>query len=81
MIINILKLSRKTTKSELVELFEKYGKVESCDIVMDHQRGQSKGFGFINMPNDDEANAAIKNLHESVFGGKRIKVKAATQSE
>jgi RNA recognition motif-containing protein len=75
--INILKLSRKTTHGELVKLFQEYGEVESCHIVMDRQSGESKGFGFIKMPNDDEANDAIKNLHDTKFGGSKIKVKAS----
>lgn len=78
--INILKLSRQTTEGELVELFQEYGAVESCSIVMDKQSGESKGFGFIQMLNDDEANEAIKNLHGVKFGGSRIKVKASNKA-
>jgi RNA recognition motif-containing protein len=79
--INILKLSRKTTRGELIKLFEEYGTVESCDIVMDKQSGESKGFGFVKMSNDDEANEAIKNLHGAIFGGSKIKVKAGDKNK
>lgn len=81
MIINIFDLSRKTTAAELSALFKTYGAVESCDIVMDKQTGLSKGFGFVKMLNDDEANAAINALHGKKFAGSKIRVKAAGQNK
>jgi len=74
--INILNLSRETTEEDLIKVFSKYGSVELCDIVMDRQTGKSKGFGFIEMSSDKEAEAAIKGLHGQNVGGKKIKVKS-----
>ena len=79
--IIILNLPRITTAQELTELFKTYGAVESCDIVMDKQSGESKGFGFIEMSNDDEADEAIKKLHGTQFGGKKIRVKFSTKAK
>ncbi|MBT4922085.1 MAG: RNA-binding protein [Rickettsiales bacterium] len=75
MIINILNLSRRTTEKELAALFKVHGTVQTCDIVMDKKRRESKGFGFIKMSNDAEANIAIKHLHGMALRGKKIKVK------
>ncbi len=80
MIINILNLSRWTTEQDLSALFKAYGTVQTCDIVFDKKRRISKGFAFIKMSNDDDANAAIKALHGSVFEGKKIKVKDSKQT-
>ncbi len=77
--ISILNLSRQTTTAHLIKLFKTYGAVESCDIVTDKQTGQSKGFGFITMLDEDEAEAAIICLHGTKFGGNIIRVKAANK--
>lgn len=74
--ITILNLSRDTTAEELFELFTQYGTVQSCDIVMDKQTNSSKGFGFVKMLNDEEANDAITAIHGKNFGGNKIRVKA-----
>lgn len=79
--IIILNLSRDTTKAELTELFEQYGPVASCDIVMDKQTGLSKGFGFIQMNDEDEAEAAIISLHGIELDGYKIRVKTSTKSQ
>lgn len=70
-------LSRKTTEAELRELFEAYGRVQSCTLVMDTSTGASKGFGFIEMPKPGEAKAAVKNLNGKELGGQLIRVKKA----
>ncbi len=77
--ISILNLPRHTTEAQLVQAFKEYGVVESCDIVMDKQTGKSKGFGFIKMPNQDEANAAIAALHGKRFDGNIIRVKISSK--
>lgn len=77
--ITILNLSRSTTKFYLAKLFKTYGAVESCDIVMDQKTGESKGFGFVKMLNEDEAIAAIKDLHGKKFDGNIIRVKVANK--
>jgi RNA recognition motif-containing protein len=78
--IIILSLPREITQKELTELFKVYGEVESCELVMDIKTGKSKGFGFIDMPNDDEANAAIKGLHDKKVGGNKIRVKVSNKN-
>jgi len=70
-------LDRSTTEEELTELFQKFGTVQSCDLVMDKNSGQSKGFGFIEMPKAGHAKAAIKNLNDKVVGNSTIRVKLA----
>ena len=75
--ILIRNLDRATTAIELKEVFQKFGAIQSCTIVMDPQRGTSKGFGFIEMPNPGEAKAAIKSLNNKRLGGNAIRVKKA----
>ena len=64
-------------ESELKEMFSSYGQVTSATLVMDKFSGQSKGFGFVEMPNNSEADAAIKGLNESSVKGRNIKVNQA----
>lgn len=64
-------------ESELKEMFSPYGQVTSATLVMDKFSGQSKGFGFVEMPNNSEADAAIKGLNESSVKGRNIKVNQA----
>lgn len=73
--ITILNLPRTKTAKDLANLFAAYGAIKSCDIVMDKVTRQSKGFGFVEMSNDAEANAAISALNGKDFDGKRIRVK------
>ncbi len=73
--ITILNLPRTTKKEEIAQLFSNYGEIKSCNIIMDKVTGLSKGFGFVEMLNENEANAAIKDLHNKNFGGKKIRVK------
>ena len=75
--ILIRDLARTTTEGELREMFEAYGSVQSCSLVMDKDTGGSKGFGFIEMPRPGEANAAIKNLNGKLVAGNKIRVKKA----
>jgi len=79
--IIVLNLPKDIKKGALAQLFMKYGKVSSCNLVMDKDTGQSKGFGFIKMLDDAEANAAIEGLHGSKVGGKKIRVKVSTPSD
>jgi RNA recognition motif-containing protein len=64
-------------ESDLKEMFSAYGEVTSASLVMDKFSGQSKGFGFVEMPNNSEADAAIKGLNESSVKGRSIKVNQA----
>lgn len=70
-------LDRSTTEEELKDLFQGFGTVQSCNLVMDQDRGASKGFGFIEMPKSGEAKAAIKNLNNKTIGSNKIRVKKA----
>jgi RNA recognition motif-containing protein len=74
-------LATSTTEAELRELFEAYGGVQSCTLVMDKETGRSKGFGFIEMPRPGDAKAAMKNLNGRNVAGSKIRVKKAEVKE
>ena len=63
--------------AELEEIFEKFGKVVSAKVAMDRETGKSKGFGFVEMPNDAEAKEAIEGLNDISLGKKPLIVKQA----
>lgn len=63
--------------AELEEIFEKFGKVLSAKVAMDRETGKSKGFAFVEMPNDEEAKEAIENLNDISLGKKPMVVKRA----
>jgi cold-inducible RNA-binding protein len=63
--------------AELMEIFEKFGTVTSAKVAMDRETGKSKGFAFVEMPNDEEANEAIDGLKDIAFGKKQLVVKQA----
>jgi len=70
-------LSRKTTKEELKAVFEDYGTVQSCDLVLDSITGDSNGFAFVEMPKFGQAKAAMKNLNNATLAESIIRVKKA----
>ena len=63
--------------AELEEFFEKFGTVSSVKVAMDRETGKSKGFGFVEMPNDTEAREAIEGLNDISLGKKPLVVKEA----
>ena len=73
----IRNLARTTTDATIREMFEAYGRVQSCTLVMDKKSGVSKGFGFVEMPKPGEAKAAIKNLNGTELDGNKIRVTKA----
>jgi len=75
--ILVRNLARTTTEQELKQLFEPFGNVQSCTLVMDKESGVSKGFGFIEMPKTGDANAAIKSLNGQEISASKIRVKKA----
>ena len=75
--IFVAKLNFKTRKEDLEAAFAKFGQVTSCKIVRDKETGRSKGYGFIEMPDDNEANNAIAALNEKELDGRVIAVKPA----
>ncbi|NMP17618.1 RNA-binding protein [Thalassotalea sp. Y01] len=70
-------LARTTTEQEIRILFATHGKVTQCDLVLDQETGKSKGFAFVEMPDDSEAKAALSALHESRVAKNKIRVKVA----
>ena len=75
--IFVAKLNFKTKKEDLEAAFAQFGQVTSCKIVRDKETGRSKGYVFIEMPDDDAANKAINSLNEQEFDGRVIAVKPA----
>lgn len=75
----IRNLTRNTTEAELKALFEPFGTVQSCSLVLDKDTGISKGFGFVEMPKIGEAKVAMKNLNGKEVGSSKIRVKKAEQ--
>ena len=73
----IRNLDRLTTEEQLNSLFQEFGTVQSCNLVMDRDSGESKGFGFIEMPKSGEAKIAIKKLNNKTVGNNNIRVKKA----
>ncbi len=72
-----LNLPRNFSEDALAKLFKNYGNIKSCQLVMDDTTGKSKGFGFIEMALEHEGLEAIKSLHGSAIGQKKIRVKKA----
>ena len=70
-------LSYQMTDDDLHRAFAAYGEVSSAKIIIDRETGRSKGFGFVEMPDDAEAEAAIKALDNADLGGRNIKVNQA----
>ena len=64
---------------ELMEIFEKFGAVNSAKVAMDRETGKSRGFGFVDMKNDAEAKDAIENLNDISLGKKPLVVKQAEE--
>lgn len=75
--IFVARLNFKTRKEDLERVFGEYGEVASAKVIKDRDTGKSKGFGFVEMPNDDQANAAISALNETELDGRTIVVKPA----
>lgn len=70
-------LSRSITEEELLEMFKVHGNVQSCSLVIDKETGNSKGFGFVEMPKPGDAKAAMKTLNGKDVAGSKIRVKKA----
>ena len=69
------------TDNDLVTLFGAHGTVESAQVIMDRDTGRSKGFGFVEMSNDQEAQAAIAGLSGKMVGGRSLTVNEAKPKE
>ena len=73
----VTKLNFDTTQDTLQALFEEFGEVSSCKLIVDRETGRSKGFAFVEMPDDDSARAAIESLNMARIEGRQIIVKEA----
>jgi RNA recognition motif-containing protein len=75
-------LSREVSEEELRQAFEAFGQITSVNVIKDRYSGQSRGFGFVEMPTDTEAQAAIDGLNGTSLGNQAITVsKARPRSE
>jgi RNA recognition motif-containing protein len=74
-------LNYRSTENDLGTLFSEFGNVESVKIIMDKMTGRAKGFAFVEMPNEEEANRAIEALHEKEFMTRNILVNKARPME
>jgi RNA recognition motif-containing protein len=74
-------LSFNASEDEIRSMFEEYGQVASVAVIMDKLTGKSRGFGFVEMPNDSEAQAAITALNGKEFKGRNLVVNAARPRE
>lgn len=72
-------LSYQTTEQELADLFGQVGQVVSATVITDRDTGRSKGFGFVEMSNDDEARKAIDQLNGTVLDSRQIIVNEARE--
>jgi RNA recognition motif-containing protein len=70
-------LAFQTSEDEIRQVFEAHGEVSSVNIIRDKFSGDSRGFGFVEMPSDDEAQAAIAGLNGTDFGGRSLNVNQA----
>jgi RNA recognition motif-containing protein len=74
-------LSYDVTNSSLEEMFSQFGRVNSAEVVQDRDTGRSKGFGFVEMSDDNAANEAINGLNEKEHGGRPLTVNEARPRE
>ncbi len=72
-------LSFHTTDDDLRKLFEQFGAVSSAKVITDRETGRSRGFGFVEMGSDEEANAAMKALNNKEIDGRAMSVTVARE--
>ena len=74
-------LPYQTTEQDLLDLFAQVGHVTSATVITDRASGRSKGFGFVEMSNDQEARTAIERLNGTVLGNRTIVVNEARERQ
>ena len=74
-------LSYSVTNARLEEMFSPFGEVRSAQVIQDRDTGRSKGFGFVEMTNDNAAREAIQSLHEKEHDGRSLTVNEARPRE
>jgi len=79
--IYIGNLPYQVTEDDLRDAFSQFGQVDSANIITDKFSGRSKGFGFVDMPHDDEAREAIESMNDKDLKGRTIKVNEARPRE
>jgi RNA recognition motif-containing protein len=72
-------LSFHTAEDDLRKLFEQFGTVSSAKVITDRETGRSRGFGFVEMASETEANEAMKNLHNKEMEGRAMSVTVARE--
>jgi RNA recognition motif-containing protein len=70
-----------TTQEELQQAFAAYGTVDTAKIITDRYSGRSRGFGFVEMPNEDEGRAAVEAMNDFEMGDRKLKVEEARPRE
>ena len=75
--IYIGNLNYRVREEDLKQVMEEYGVVDSVKIIIDRETGKSKGFAFVEMPNDAEGKKAIEELNEAEYEGRQMVVKEA----
>ncbi len=79
--IYVSNLSFNTSDAELQDLFSKFGAVTSAKVITDRETGRSRGFGFVEMSNDDEAKTAMSSLNNKEIEGRAMSVSVAKERE
>ena len=74
-------LPYQTTEQDLIDLFEQAGHVIEASVITDRDTGRSKGFGFVEMSNDQEARTAIERLNGTILGNRTITVNEARERQ
>ncbi len=70
-------LSYEATEDDIRQAFAEYGEVSAVNIIQDRETGRSRGFGFVEMPDADQAKAAIENVNLAEIAGRRVTVNEA----
>ena len=79
--IYVSNLSFNTSDAELSDLFSKFGEVSSAKVITDRETGRSRGFGFVEMSNDEEGKAAMSGLNNKEVEGRAMSVSVAKERE
>jgi RNA recognition motif-containing protein len=79
--IYVSNLSFNTSDAELSELFSAFGEVSSAKVITDRETGRSRGFGFVEMPSDDEGKDAMLGLNNKEVEGRAMSVSVAKEKE
>ncbi len=74
-------LAYRATEDEIRQAFSRFGQVSRVSIIMDRDTGRSRGFAFVEMPNEDEAKAAVEGLNQQEIAGRRVTINEAKPRE